>query len=178
MREVEYMSNKSNLLVGWGMADITPEKKVALRGQFYDRISKYVRDPLTTTALAVEGSGGSGFIMVTCDLCMISKYVLDCLRDKLADRIKDFNTENLFIMTTHTHTAPYLFKFGEKAECMPECGLTGLPFRYPVYNANILDPEEYTDFLVSRIADAAAGAWNGRKKSRNQQSTGSCCCRS
>ena len=33
------------LLIGWASKDITPEKPVALEGQFRVRISKYVHDP-------------------------------------------------------------------------------------------------------------------------------------
>ena len=43
----------SKLLIGWSEANITPEKKVSLEGQFAERISEYVEKPLTATAMAM-----------------------------------------------------------------------------------------------------------------------------
>ena len=44
----------SNLKIGWAEVDITPEKKVALDGQFAERISQYVEKPITLTAIILE----------------------------------------------------------------------------------------------------------------------------
>jgi hypothetical protein len=47
-------SERAVLKVGWASREIVPDGPVALRGQFYERISQYVRDSLTVTALALE----------------------------------------------------------------------------------------------------------------------------
>ena len=41
------------ILFGWAEEDITPEKKVALSGQFAERISEGVEKPITVTALSM-----------------------------------------------------------------------------------------------------------------------------
>ena len=43
-----------NMLIGWDIQDITPAQPVELIGQYYQRISKGVRDPLSVSALAME----------------------------------------------------------------------------------------------------------------------------
>ena len=48
------------LFVGWAVADITPEKPVALVGQLHKRISEAVQDPLNATVLAIETRGRDG----------------------------------------------------------------------------------------------------------------------
>ena len=48
------------LYVGWSMADITPERPVALTGQLHKRISESVQDRLTATVLALETIGDDG----------------------------------------------------------------------------------------------------------------------
>ena len=50
------MSTQSSpvVSVGWGTADITPVRTSELYGQYYQRVAKGVRDPLSVTALALE----------------------------------------------------------------------------------------------------------------------------
>ena len=67
------MTAEGPLLVGWASASITPDVPVQLTGQHYVRISEYVRDPVTATALALESldSGGASLdqaVIVSCDL--------------------------------------------------------------------------------------------------------------
>ena len=45
----------SELKIGWAQADITPPVPCLVCGQFYARISEEVMDPVTATALALEG---------------------------------------------------------------------------------------------------------------------------
>ena len=67
------------LLIGWSEANITPEKKVSLEGQFAERISEYVEKPLTATAMAME-SAGEQVVFVSCDLVHITAELLDGIR--------------------------------------------------------------------------------------------------
>ena len=60
----------SELLIGWSEVDLTPEKKMALAGQFAERISEYVEKPITATAMAVS-DGNEQMILVSCDLVSI-----------------------------------------------------------------------------------------------------------
>ena len=65
-----------NLRIGWGRADFTPQGKVILWGQYYDRVSQYVESPLMVTACAIEGNNADGSkeqaIMVSFDLVNIT----------------------------------------------------------------------------------------------------------
>ncbi|NLE20945.1 MAG: hypothetical protein GX623_09040, partial [Clostridiales bacterium] len=40
--------------IGWASVSITPDRPVLMLGQMYHRVSEYVRDPLTATALALD----------------------------------------------------------------------------------------------------------------------------
>ena len=58
------------LKIGWSEISITPDKKVALAGQFAERISEYVEKPITATAMAVT-DGEEQMTLVSCDLVSI-----------------------------------------------------------------------------------------------------------
>ena len=51
---------KNLLFAGWSSIDITPAKKVLLYGQYHERISEGVHDPLYATALAIESKTEEG----------------------------------------------------------------------------------------------------------------------
>ncbi len=138
------------LLIGWASKDITPEKPVALAGQFHVRISKYVNDPLTATALAIESAdennGNEQAIMVSCDLVGIEQEIQDRLRDIVKPELPEFDTRKLFLNATHTHTGPVLSEG-----------------RYPEQGEEVMTPTEYVDFLLGRLSDAVVEAWKSRE---------------
>ena len=146
--------------IGWAQANITPDRPVFNGGQIYPRVSKYVHDPLTTTALALD-NGEYQAILLSMDYTSPVPEVLQLVREKLAC-LKDFDPKNLSMHTTHTHNAcyaePYLYPrsaldvLGEEKIGLPE-----IP-------DNILRGRELIEFLADRLADAAIRAWNGRKK--------------
>jgi hypothetical protein len=141
--------NASKLLIGWSTSDVTPTKKCSLRGQFYVRISQGIKDPLTTTVLALESENGdSQAIIVSLDSLAISEALLIGCRKKIQKLLPDFETANLIINATHSHTTPgqmdTFFSDGELEE-------------------DILSEQEYTDFLINKISEAAEEAWNKRK---------------
>ena len=68
--------------IGWAEADITPDKKVSLVGQFAERISEYVEKPLTATAMAVT-TDDEQLVLCSCDLVGISYTLVDAVRAKL-----------------------------------------------------------------------------------------------
>lgn len=144
------------LFVGWAGADITPPKSVALVGQLHQRISTGVRDPLTATALALETRGPEGqptqALMISADLIMIQRVILDRLRERLKARLPDFDTAKLFLFGTHTHTAPGLVDstFGDLYEVSKEAG--------------VMKASEYADFFLDRVGRAAEAAWKNRRQ--------------
>ncbi|MEN6344488.1 MAG: hypothetical protein ABFE16_04235 [Armatimonadia bacterium] len=137
------------MLIGWSSADITPDKPSVLRGQFHARISKFVNDPLTVTALALEGADESGArhqaIIMSCDRVNVPSIVENRVRELVSQKVQGFDPAMLFISATHTHTAAEVDEslYGPQA---PEVG----------------SPAEYCDFLVERMAQAAAEAWERR----------------
>ena len=139
---------KKKILIGWGSRDVTPKGKVSLRGQFHVRISEGVNDPLTTTALAIEAEDGSEqAIIVSLDSVFVSDYVKDGCRKVLAGKTENFDTSKLVINATHTHTAPGQV-MSLVASKLPE---------------DVLSDEEYSNFLIEKISEAAIEGWNSRK---------------
>lgn len=138
-------SGESKILVGWASKSITPDRPVALAGQFHVRISKHVQDPITATALAIE-SGDEQSIMVSCDLVAIRTGIQEKLRKLVKPRLKEFGVKNLFLNATHTHTAPEILEghFSEQDKA-------------------VMTPTEYVDFLLNCLSDVIVEAWEARK---------------
>lgn len=134
------------LLIGWASKDITPERPVSLMGQFHVRISKYVHDPITATALAIESNGNEQAVMVSCDLVGIEQEIQYRLRDIVKPKLPDLDTRKLFLNATHTHTGPVMSE--------------GV---YPEQGEEVMKPTEYVTFLLDRLSDVVAEAWQNRK---------------
>lgn len=139
------------LLIGAASADITPAGPVALWGQFHLRISRSVETPLTASVIALESREAEtsldAAVMVSCDLCAIPDEVLCLVREEVAQRVPGLDANKVFLTATHTHTGPVLDPDGWHA--IPNDGVT------PV--------ETYRAFLVQRIGEAVAKAWQGRQ---------------
>lgn len=143
------------LLVGWGGADITPDRPVAIAGQMRTRISKGVRDPITCTALALESRPDGGpavqAIMVSCDLVAIGPQLeraLATLGPRLAADCPGIDPAMIVLNATHSHAAP-VTSDGEYD--LPAGAMTGA---------------EYAAFAADRIAAAVTSAWNARAPGR------------
>ncbi|NLV48546.1 MAG: hypothetical protein GXY22_07810, partial [Clostridiaceae bacterium] len=63
------------LYIGWAQTDITPDRPVFVQGQLYHRVSSYVRDQLTATALALE-AGEEQLILLSVDIAGFSDPLL------------------------------------------------------------------------------------------------------
>ena len=138
------------LHVGWASRDITPDRPVALAGQFHKRISKGVAARLSVTALALETRDGDGAIdqaiLISCDLVAIRDGIQAQLRKRLEGKLEGFDLRKLLMSATHTHTAP----------------VTDDDW-YDVTEEGVMKPPEYVDFFLGRAAEAAVEAWKGRK---------------
>jgi len=84
-------------------------------------------------------------ILISVDVVSIPVEVQRDLRTRLGARLAGFDTNMLFLAATHTHTGPTLNqgRFNDYGEAM--------------------QPNEYVPFMLDRMADAAAKAWEGRK---------------
>ena len=143
-------ASAGELHVGGATVSITPDQPVALSGQMHTRIAKEVESPVTATALALESRDGDNVldqaIMVSCDLVAIREGILEMVRERLKEKLSDFDVNKLFLSATHTHTAPVM---REGAYQLPDEG--------------IIQPKEYVEFLADQVADASVKAWQSRK---------------
>ena len=103
----------SYIKIGWAQTSITPDRPVYNGGQIYPRISKYVHDPLTATALALD-NGQAQAILVSLDLmCCPEPAVTAKIRERLS-LLDGFNPQYLSLSVTHTHNSihpvPFLFQ--------------------------------------------------------------------
>ncbi|MBM3288678.1 MAG: hypothetical protein FJY92_00865 [Candidatus Hydrogenedentes bacterium] len=139
----------AELHVGAASVSITPDRPVALDGQMMTRISKGVLTPVTANALAIETRDGGAAVeqavFVSCDLPFIVAPVSRAARERVKERVPDFDTNKIVMSGTHTHTAP-----------VTETGTYEIP-------ESVMQPAEYVEFLAGRIADAVAQAWAARK---------------
>ena len=141
--------DSKKILVGWASRDITPDKPTTLVGQFNTRISEFVKDPVTATALALETAGGDQAIIVSLDAVWIKDDIRDACRKKLSELIPDFDPRKLLINVTHTHTAP------SQASSF---------FTYPeLDDPDILKPAEYTGLLKEKLVEMCVEAWKNCK---------------
>ena len=101
----------AELYIGVAEADITHALPIALWGQMHTRVSSAVDNPITAQVVALESRDGDrsldSAIMVTCDIVAIPNEVLAALRQRVSERLPDFDAE-LFVSGTHTHTGPVL----------------------------------------------------------------------
>ncbi len=143
----------AELWVGRASISITPDQPVPLSGQMHVRIARKVESPVTAAALALESRDGDKSldqaILVACDLVAIREGVIEKVRARLKDRLPDLDLQKIVLSATHTHTAPEM-----------------LEGRFELPKEGIIQPEQYVEFLVERVAQAAEEAWKGRKKGR------------
>lgn len=160
------------LNVGWSEVSITPEKKIALAGQFAERISEYVETPITVTALAVS-SGEEQMIICSCDLISISKNLLEKVREKVKKSAPDIDTDKVIISAVHDHTSHVYYR-GENMMYarMKEILNSYLPeekqykVKVSAKGEDFMDQYEALEFLTERIAEAVTEAWKNRKPAR------------
>ena len=153
------------LSYGWASQSITPDKPVAIAGQYNTRISGKVNDQLTATALAIETRDKDGVIdqavMVSCDLAGIRRKTQDKVRELVEKRAPDLDVKKILISATHTHTAPVLADDRE-TNLHPHDG-GAWAYRIPAGRKDVMRPREYVAFLADRVSDAVVKAWKARK---------------
>ncbi len=152
---ISLIAQEDPLYVGWAVADITPEKPVALTGQLRKRISESVQDPLNAIVLAMETRDENGkkeqAIMVSCDLLFIRAQTQNKIQGIIKKELPDFDASKLFLNATHTHTGPGLID-GEFLGLYDVSGDEG-----------VMKPSEYEAFFVDKVAEAVVKAWRNRK---------------
>ena len=154
------------LLFGWATLSITPEKPVAIAGQYHTRISDQVNDPLLATALAIETRDKAGVVdqvvFVSCDLAVIRRKVPETVRRRLKSRLPDLDVQKIVISATHTHTAPAMTDARE-SDWHPYDFMGSWAYRIPQERTDVMQPSDYLEFLAGRISDVVVQAWKARK---------------
>ncbi len=151
-----------SLRVGWAEKEITPPRPVILTGQGHARVSEGVKDPLISTALAIESLHGEKpvqVVMVTCDLLSISDGIRDSVRELVKRDVPELDPQAIFIGATHTHTAPYHYV---RARYRQGASIEEEPYGLPL---PVMSGSEYVRFASERIAEAVIEAWNARQPS-------------
>ena len=140
----------SEFYIGGASVSITPDGPVSLSGQMHTRIAKTVESEVTATVLALETRDGEQSldhaILVSCDLVCIRGGILEAVRARVQEKLKDVDVNKIVLNATHTHTAP-----------------TMVEGRYNLPAEGVMPPREFVDFASTRIADAIIKAWNSRQ---------------
>lgn len=138
------------ILIGWDTQDITPDRPVELVGQYYQRISRAVRDPLSVTALAIEQTSAGRSVqtvMVTLDIVYVSKDFLAEVRAAVGEQAPGLDPRMIFLNATHIHSGPAWF----------------VAFRWWAPAAQVMQPAEVRTFFLARVVRAVVNAWNARQ---------------
>lgn len=162
----------SMIKIGWAEVNITPDRKVALDGQFAERISQYVEKPITVTAMAID-SGDDQAIMCSVDLLLAKRPMVQEIRDRLAGNTLGIDPNKVTFSSIHTHTAPVVPNSSKVAPT--RSGFRNLLEPYipegkkyvesaPVNDdPEVMKPAEYFELLVGWCVEAVIKAWNDRK---------------
>ena len=89
--------------IGWAQTDLTPDRPVWMIGQMYHRVSEYVRDPITATALALD-NGEAQAVFVSLDMTEVPLHAMEPLKTKL-ETLDGLVFENISFGVTHTHNS-------------------------------------------------------------------------
>ncbi len=120
---------------GFGRECITPKMGVAISGYYEKRNAKGVLDDLYVSACAFD-DGERRAVILGVDILMMSAAQCDRYRKFIAEKCR-IDEGALFINCSHTHTGPSI-------------------------NVKAMDlnpgDQEYEEFMLSKMADAAAGA--------------------
>ena len=134
------------LKIGWASRDFTPSQPALIQGQMHIRIGRDAADPLTLTALALDGGAPDGrVVLISTDLAMISDGLLAAVRDRLRARLPDLPADAVLMNATHTHDGPVIEDIF-----------------YPHPGGDIMTAEAAMTMIADRAADAAAEAWEKR----------------
>lgn len=134
------------LRIGWHTQDFTPSRPAMLLGQMHTRVARDALDPLTLTAMAIEGEDGKECaILISCDLVFVSRAMQASIRQVVTQRLPSVPSEAVILFATHTH---------ESLTCEDNF------YTHP--GGDVMTPAECSAWVVEHAADAACKAWESR----------------
>lgn len=146
MKKAKKNAQEQRLSVGWAIRDVSTDKPVGIRGQFYLRLSEGVMDPVTVTSLALD-NGADAVIFLACDTVGINSSIVKMIRERVRKADPSVPAEKIVINATHAHTGGDLYDSSDEFPC-------ALP-RMP--------GPEYQVFFADHAAAAVVEAWKKRK---------------
>ena len=145
--------------IGWAQTDLTPDRPVWMIGQMYHRVSEYVRDPITATALALD-NGDTQAVFVSLDMTEVPLHAMEPLKAKLK-ATDGLLFENISFGVTHTHNSTDFYEDFMRLDNEKVFGADILPeLSFP---DDVLAGEEAQTYLVEKLADLISRAWKSRK---------------
>ena len=144
--------------IGWASASITPDRPLVMLGQMYHRVSEYVRDPITATALALD-NGEAQAVFVSLDMTEPPAHLDDDLRRRLSD-LNGLDDDAISLSVTHTHNSSDFHSDFLRYDNEQAFGKDILPVID--MDDDVLRGEEARQFLLERVEDIIRRAWNGR----------------
>ena len=138
------------LLAGWAAQEFSIDRPVELHGQYYQRISRGVRDPLMATALALEQPDGSRThqaVMVSVDTVFVTRDFQDEVRHALRTTLPELDPATVVLNATHTHSGPSWYA----------------PFRWWSPAENAMTPAEIRTLMLEGVVSAIQAAWRSRQ---------------
>ena len=153
----------SNIKIGWSEVSITPDRKIMLAGQFYERISEYVETPISVTALAVD-SGEDHMVICSIDIESIDPILCESVRRLAKEGLSGLNPDKIILAATHSHTS-FVYEGYHDPGLMALSMYLGHAETAPEPPSGVMSPHEATGFLIDRIYAAVREAWTARAPS-------------
>ena len=126
------------LKIGWAINDISTDQPVELAGTFHWRHSKGLRDPLTTTALAID-NGEDCVVFLSMDFISPPGRIVRRVCQRVKAEIPDLPPEKIIFHATHIHTG---VSIGRTRKALAE---------------------EYCRYMSDQIFKSIKEAWESRK---------------
>jgi hypothetical protein len=134
------------LKIGWATREFTPVRPAMIHGQMHRRIGREALDPLTVTALAIEGeTPREASILISHDGAGVPVDMLQELRDLLAAQLPEVDSARVVMNATHTHES-----------------LVTIDNVYEQPAGDVMTPAECRTLVATRAAEAAVAAWRAR----------------
>ena len=147
-----------NLNIGWAQCSITPHQPLLMEGQMYPRVSRYVHDPITATALVLENEETQA-IFVSMDMTEVPNHAMEPLEAALAE-YPQIKFGNISFNVTHTHNSTSFYNDFMRSENEQVYDPEILPpFEVPV---NTLYLDAGTKFFVEKLKNLILAAWERR----------------
>ncbi|MDF1842094.1 MAG: hypothetical protein P1U77_11720 [Rubripirellula sp.] len=142
-------SQAAQIYIGTSEISITRDRPVAIEGAFRLRVAQEVSSPVTANVIALESRDSDKIseqsIMVSADLVHLPMELIHDVREAVAKLIPGLNSDNIYISTTHMHSAPVVMR-----------GNFVIP-------DGVIRIEEYNQFCIERVSQAVVNACRSPK---------------